>query len=195
MNWCVRQKSKRKKFKYFFSLYNVLLNNIFAAAAAAKSLQSCLTLCDPIEGSPPGSSVPGILQARTLEWAAISSSNAWKWKVKVKTLSRVWLLSTPWIAAYQAPPSMGFSRPRVLAGQNIQSLLPLSWTLANYCWKMLFASYCFCHNSWSFIMFFHVQAKNCTFKILKYQMQLHNSFLFSLIFKLLTFQQIPLFIN
>ena len=65
----------------------------------AKSLQSCLTLCDPIDGSPPGSPVPGILQARTLEWAAISFSNAWKWKVKVKSLSRVRLLATPWIAA------------------------------------------------------------------------------------------------
>ena len=79
-------------------------------AAAAKSLQSCSTLCDPIDGSPPGSSVPGILQARTLEWAAISFSNAWKWKVKVKSLSHVWLSVTPWTAAYQAPLSMGFSR-------------------------------------------------------------------------------------
>ena len=81
-----------------------------AAAAAAKSLQLCPTLCDPIDGSPPGSSVHGILQARTLEWVAISSSNAWKWKVKVKSLSRVWLLATPWTASYQAPLSMGFSR-------------------------------------------------------------------------------------
>ena len=82
----------------------------YFAAAAAKSLQSCLTLCDPIDGSPPGPAVPGILQARTLEWAAISSSNAWKWKVKVKSLSRVRLIATPWTAAYQAPPSMGFSK-------------------------------------------------------------------------------------
>ena len=81
-----------------------------SAAAAAKSLQSCSTLCDPRDGSPPGSSVPGILQARTLEWVAISFSNAWKWKGKVKSLSRVRLLATPWTAAYQAPPSMGFSR-------------------------------------------------------------------------------------
>ena len=73
------------------------------AAAAAQSRQSCPTLCDPIDGSSPGSSVPGILQARTLEWVAISFSNAWKWKVKVKSLSRVQLLATPWIAAYQAP--------------------------------------------------------------------------------------------
>ena len=71
-----------------------------AAATAAKSLQSCPTLCDPIDGSPPGPTVPGILQARTLEWVAISSSNAWKWKVKVKSLSRVRLLVTPWTAAY-----------------------------------------------------------------------------------------------
>ena len=85
-----------------------------AAAAAAKSLQSCPTLCDPIDGSPPGSPVPGILQARTLEWLAISFSNAWKWKVKGKSLSRVRLLVTPWTAAYQAPPSMGFSRHKSL---------------------------------------------------------------------------------
>ena len=76
----------------------------------AKSFQSCPTLCDPIDGSPPGSPVSGILQARTLEWVAISFSNAWKWKVKVKLLSRIWLLATPWTAGYQAPPSMGFSR-------------------------------------------------------------------------------------
>ena len=75
-----------------------------AAAAAAKTLQSCPTLCDPIDGSPLGSSVPGILQARTLECVAISFSNAWKWKVKVKLLSRARLLATPWTATYQAPP-------------------------------------------------------------------------------------------
>ena len=80
------------------------------AAAAAKSLRSCQTLCDPIDCSPPGSTVPGIFQAITLEWDAISFSNAWKWKVKVKLLGRVWLLATPWTAAYQCYPSMGFSR-------------------------------------------------------------------------------------
>ena len=85
-------------------------------AYSAKSLQSCLTLCNPIEGSPPGSTVPGILQARTLEWVAISFSNAWKWKVKVKTLSSVWLLGTPWTAAYQAPLSMEFSRQEYWSG-------------------------------------------------------------------------------
>ena len=79
-------------------------------AAAAKSLQSCPTLCNPIDGSPPGSPVLGILQARTLDWVAISFPNAWKWRVKVTSLSRVSLLATPWTAAYQAPPSMGFSR-------------------------------------------------------------------------------------
>ena len=79
------------------------------AAAAAKSLQLCPTLCDPIDSLLPAFPIPGILQARTLEWVAISFSNAWKWKVKVKSLSCVRLLATPWTAAYQAPPSMGFS--------------------------------------------------------------------------------------
>ena len=92
-----------------------------AAAAAAKSLQSCPTLCDPIDGSPPGSPVPGILQARTLEWVAISFSNAWKLKVKVRSLRRVRLLATPWTAAYQAPPSMGFSRPEYWSGVPLPS--------------------------------------------------------------------------
>ena len=90
----------------------------------AKSLQSCPTLCDPIDGSLPGSPVPGILQARTLEWVAISFSNACKWKVKVKSLSRVWLLATPWTAAYQAPPSMGFSRQEYWSGVPFLLLLP-----------------------------------------------------------------------
>ena len=90
-------------------------------AAAAKSLQSCLTLCDPIDGSGPGSPVPGILQARTLEWVAISFSNACKWKVKGKSLSRVGLLETPWTAAYQAPPSMGFSRQEYCNGVPLPS--------------------------------------------------------------------------
>ena len=85
-------------------------------AAAAKLLHSCPTLCDPIDSSPPGFPIPGILQARTLEWVAISFCNAWKWKVKVKLLSRVWLLETPWTTAYQAPPSMGFSRQEYWSG-------------------------------------------------------------------------------
>ena len=90
-------------------------------AAAAKSLQSCPTLCDPIDGGPPGSPVPGILQARTLEWVAISFSIVWKWKVKVKSLSRVRLWATPWTAAYQAPPSMGFSRQEYWSGLPLPS--------------------------------------------------------------------------
>ena len=92
-----------------------------AAAAAAKLLQLCLTLSDPRDGSPPGSPIPGILQARTLEWFAISFSKAWKWKVKVKLLSRVRLLATPWTAAYQAPPSLGFSRQKYWSGVPLPS--------------------------------------------------------------------------
>ena len=83
------------------------------AAAASKLLQSCLTLCDPMDGSPPGSPIPGIIQARTLEWVAISFSNAWKWKVK----------ATPWTAAYQAPPSMGFSRQEYRSGVPFISII------------------------------------------------------------------------
>ena len=94
---------------------------MFNIIAAAKSLQSCPTLCDPIDGSPPGSPVPGILQARTLEWVAISFSNAWKWKVKVKSLSRVWLIATPWTAAHQAPRSVGFSRQEYWSGVALPS--------------------------------------------------------------------------
>ena len=92
-----------------------------AAAAAARSLQSCPTLCNPIDCSPPGSPVPGILQARTLEWLAIAFSNAWKWEVKVKSLSRVRLLVSPWTAAYQAPLSMGFSRQEYWSGVPLPS--------------------------------------------------------------------------
>ena len=98
--------------------------------AAAKSLQSCPTLCDLIDGGPPGSPVPGILQARTLEWVAISFPNAWKWKVKVKVklLSRLWLLATPWTAAYQAPPPMGFSSQEYWSGVPLPS--PFLWLLS-----------------------------------------------------------------
>ena len=93
-----------------------IYNLRYADTATAKSLQSCPILCDPIDGSPPGSSIPGILQARALEWVAISFSNAGKWKVKMKSLSRVWLFVTPWTAAYQAPPPMGFSRQEYWSG-------------------------------------------------------------------------------
>ena len=105
-----------------------------AAVAAAKSLQSCPTLCDPKDGSPPGPAVPGILQARTLEWVAISSSNAWKWKVRVKSLSRVRLLATPWTAAHQAPPSMGFSRQEYWSGLPWQLGLDLHRTWHIFSW-------------------------------------------------------------
>ena len=93
----------------------------YAVAAAAKSLQSCPTLCNLIDGSPPGSPIPGILQARTLEWVAISFSNAWKWKVKVKSLSRVQLLAVPWTIAHQAPPSMEFSSQEYWSGVPLPS--------------------------------------------------------------------------
>ena len=106
-----------KLFYYRVSIFYLLF------AAAAKLLQSWPTLCDPIDGSPPGSPVPGILQARTLEWVAISFSNAWKWKVKVKSLSRVRLFTTPWTAAYQAPPPMGFSRHEYWSGVPLPSFL------------------------------------------------------------------------
>ena len=97
-----------------------------SAAAAAKLLQSCPTLCDPTDGSPPGSTVPGILKARTLEWVAISFSNAWEWKMKVKSLSRVRLLATPWTIAHQAPSSMGFSRQEYWSGVPLPSPFPAS---------------------------------------------------------------------
>ena len=97
----------------WFRLYDV--------PAAAKLLQSFLTLCEPVDSSPPSFPVAGILQARTLEWVAISFSNAWKWKVKVKSLRHAWLLATPWTAAYQAPLSMGFSRQENWSGVPLPS--------------------------------------------------------------------------
>ena len=115
---------------------------ITTTPATAKSLQSCPTLCDPIYGSPRGSFVPGILQARTLEWVAISFSNAWKWKVKVKSLSRVRLLETPWTAAYQAPPSMGFSRQECWSGVPLPSPQPPQMILIiREVWETLIQSY------------------------------------------------------
>ena len=99
----------------------VNINLLLLLLLSHKSLQSCPTLCDPIDGSPQGSPVPGILQARTLEWVSISFSNAWKWKVKVKSLSCVGLLATPWTAAYQAPPSMGFSKQEYWSGLPLPS--------------------------------------------------------------------------
>ena len=114
-----------------------------AATTAAKSLQLCPTLCNPIDGSPPGAPVLGILQARTLEWVAISFSSVWKWKVKGKSLSRVWLSATPWTAAYQALLSMVFSRqeywggvpllyPSIPLGVCSNSCLSSWWCLATF---------------------------------------------------------------
>ena len=119
---CMRWKEgSQVRFSHFLQIFARMLTVSSAAAAAAKSLQSCLTLCNPIDGSPPGSPVPGILQARTLEWVAISFSNAWKWKVKMKSLSHVRLLATPWTAAHQAPPSMGLSRQEYWSGVPLPS--------------------------------------------------------------------------
>ena len=117
--WFLKWNTYHPRYHWLF-LYVVL--TIYCCCSAAQSLQSCPTLCDPTEGSPPGSPVPGILQARTLEWVAISFSNAWKWKVKVKSLSRVWLPATAWAAAHQAPPSMGFSRHEYWSGVPLPSL-------------------------------------------------------------------------
>ena len=100
----------------------MLVSSLEGKLCYAKSLQSCPTLCNPIDGSPPGSTIPGILQARILEWVAISFSNTWKWKVKVKSLSHVRLLATPWTAAYQAPLSMGFARQEYWSGLPLPSL-------------------------------------------------------------------------
>ena len=110
IQWIIEKASEFQKNTYF---------------CFAKSLQSCPTLCDPIDGSPPGSAIPGILQARTLEWVAIFFSNAWKWKVKVKSLSHVRLFEIPWTAAYQVPLSMEFSR------QEYQYGVPI--TFSNFC--------------------------------------------------------------
>ena len=109
-----------KKFSWDSKSWNVGFSKI-KNAAAAKSLQSCPNLCDPIDGSPSGSAVPGILQARTLEWVAISFSNAWKWKVKVKSFSHVRLYATPWTVAHQAPLSMEFSREEYWSGVPLLS--------------------------------------------------------------------------
>ena len=134
--------------KWYLCFYLGLLNGIYKnytisfkrseitfvkyIPAAAKSLQSCLTLCDPIDGSPPGSPVPGTLQARTLERVAISFSNAWKWKVKVKLLSRVRLVVTPWTAAHHDPLSMGFSRQEYWSGVPLPSPLDFPWNMCVY---------------------------------------------------------------
>ena len=139
-----------------------------AAAAAAKSLQSCPTLCDPIDSLLPGSPIPGILQARTLEWVAISFSNAWKWKVKGKSLSRARLLATPWTAAHQAPPSMGFSRQEYWSGVPLPSLVPgidlvklfpkMFMTVFHYTSSILFSVFPLLYESWSYQAFWFCQS-------------------------------------
>ena len=118
------EKTNLKKFgEQYYLRNNSIYIDMLYVAAAAKLLQLCPTLCDPIDGSPSGSPIPGILQARTLEWVAISFSNAWKWKVKGKSLSRVRLLATPWTAAHQASPPMGFSRQEYWSGLPLPSVL------------------------------------------------------------------------
>ena len=114
------------------SVHGISQARIWVATAAAKSLQSCPTLCDPIDSSPLGSPVPGILQARTLEWVAISFSIAWKWKVKVKSLSLFQLLATPWTAAYQAPKSVGFSRQEYCSGVPLPSPRIREWVAVSF---------------------------------------------------------------
>ena len=118
--------------------------------AAAKSLQSCPTLCNPIDCSPLGSPIPGILQARTLEWVAISFSNTWKWKVKMKSLSCVRLLATPWTAAYQAPPSMGFSRQEYWSGALYYmptDIIIFSHPRILQVWELLWSPFCIQENA------------------------------------------------
>ena len=128
---------------WYYTCFNAILPNhptIFyntLVAAAAKSLQSCLTLCHPIDSNPPGSSTHGILQARTLECVAISFSNAWKWKGKVKSPCRARLFVTPWTAAYQAPPSMGFSRQEYWSGVPLPSPNTVFKLLTTLQWKNL----------------------------------------------------------
>ena len=136
-HWLVNYLCYAEKYKRICKCLILSSNQCYEAqihqilSAATKSLQSCPTVCYPIDGSPPGSPVPGILQARTLEWVAIYFSNAWKWKVKVKSLSHAWVLATPWTAAYQAPPSMRFSRQEYWSGLPLPSLL-FSLLLAKY---------------------------------------------------------------
>ena len=132
----------KKNFFFFFwcggngtNIQSMAKKHPSLTATTTKSLQLCPTLCDPIDSSPQDSPVPGILQAKILEWVVISFSNAWKWKVKVKSLSRVRLLATPWTAAYQAPPSIGFARQEYWSGCHC--LLPeeMQWKLNKITWR------------------------------------------------------------
>ena len=124
-----------------YSLLGSSVHGIFQtrilAASAAKSLHLCPTLCDPIDGSPPDSPVPGVLQARTLEWVAISFSNVWQWKVKVKSLRHVQLLATPWTVAHQTPLSVGFSRQEYWSGVPLPTPKdPLTPAWSRCCYDM-----------------------------------------------------------
>ena len=125
----VKEDSENFGLKLNIQKTKIMASGLIAAAAAANSCQSCLTLCDPIDGSLPGSSIPGILQARILEWVAISFSSAWKWKVK--SLRHVWLFATPWTVAHQVPLSMGFSRQEYWSEFLLPSLSSLitSWQI------------------------------------------------------------------
>ena len=149
--------------------FSLSLVSLLPAAAAAKSLQSCPTLCNPIDGSPPGSPIPGTLQARTLAWVAIAFSNARKWKVKVKSLSHVRPSVTPWTAAFQAPPSMGFSRQEYWSGVPFASyLLPIlqimkEWTQIVVLVNFIFFALCFSS------LLIHNQEQNRNASIVKWK--------------------------
>ena len=199
-NWVLRTGLSVRSCKFFHYLYSWLLKHPMfihltihppvvlpaAATAAAKSPQSCPTLCNPIDGSPPGSPVPGILQARTLECVAISFSNAWKWKVKVKLLSLVRILATPWTAAYQVPPSVGFSRQEYWSGVPLPSPVVLPETCVFFLWdkRILFCGvqyllkniYCY------YFMYFAVLGLSCgMWDLQSYGMQTLNCGMWDLI--------------
>ena len=161
-----------------------------ASAAAAKSIQLCLTLCDPRDGSPPGSPIPGILQARTLEWITISFSSAWKWKVKVKSLSCVWLPETPWTAAHQAPLSVGFSRQEDWTGVPLPSPYDVLmyyyrkyWCFVHLWFRVLNIYYFFCQPVFSFypmctvvpeLLLIHLHSVHCLFHFINYDTRGEN---------------------
>ena len=153
--------------RIFFSDWSAMYISI-SIPCYAKSLQSCPTLWDPIDGSPLGSSVPGILQARILEWVAISFSSAWKWKVKVKSLSRVRLLATPWTAAHQAPASMGLSRQEYWSGAPSPSPISVPRCLNYYSFVI---TWCMV-GEWP-LFFFLQWFLNC-FKSLRLQTKFRN---------------------
>ena len=135
-----------------------------SATAAAKLLQSCPTLCDPIDGSPPGSAIPGILQAKTLEWVAISFSSAWKWKVKLKSVCCVRLFMTPWTAAHQAPQSLGFSRQEYWNGVPLPS--------PSLLYMSVFIPVSLCLNYYGFVIYFVIRKYNVSALLLFLKIEL-----------------------